>query len=136
MASIFSLVFLPASHVVPRRIQVTLLVLLLLSIFLKWPRELAGDGLELQPCFLATKNNKAISIPAGLYKVCLSDVNEKLGAETLDELRNHFGTREDVHFTKCDVTSTASVEALYEDACRKFGGRIDLWVNNAGVMGN
>ena len=71
----------------------------------------------------------------GSYKVCLSDVNSELGSKTCQS----FGERYDasnVHFVVCDVTSTASVSKLWSEAVSHFNVKnVDLWVNNAGVMG-
>lgn len=41
----------------------------------------------------------------------------------------------DVHLVEVDVTDEASVAAMVEAARAAFGGRIDIFVNNAGVEG-
>ena len=65
----------------------------------------------------------------------MSDVNSKLGQETLTEFRGHYGEGR-VFFASCDVTSMEAVERLYAEALAFFQTEsIDLWVNNAGVMG-
>ena len=67
-------------------------------------------------------------------KVCLSDVNTSLGAETLRELSDRFG-EERVWFVACDVTKEESVENLLDEAEKKFSCSVFCLVNNAGVMG-
>ena len=62
-------------------------------------------------------------------------MNTKLGLETCEEFRRHFGESQ-VVFTFCDVTSLEAMEKLYAEALAFFQTEsIDLWVNNAGVMG-
>ncbi len=58
-------------------------------------------------------------------KVVLSDVNE-VG----QEIANKYG--EQAMFIKCDVSKSAEVDALVEQAVKKFG-RLDIMVNNAGI---
>ena len=73
--------------------------------------------------------------PTGIYKVCLSDVNMTLGQKTCDQFRSEFG---DTHitFVQCDVTSMTSVYNLWKKSTEFFRtNSVDLWVNNAGVMG-
>ena len=67
-------------------------------------------------------------------KVCLSDVNEALGEETLRELSDSYGDNR-VAFVPCDVTKEESVENLIDEAERKLGTPLYCFVNNAGVMG-
>lgn len=73
---------------------------------------------------------------SGTYRVCLSDVNRKLGEKTCQEFRSQYGQKS-VFFIACDVTSLEAVETLYAQALSIFDNTesIDLWVNNAGVMG-
>ena len=68
--------------------------------------------------------------------MCLSDVNRKLGEKTCQEFRSQYGPKS-VFFIACDVTSLEAVETLYDQALSIFDNTesIDLWVNNAGVMG-
>ena len=71
----------------------------------------------------------------GAYRVCLSDVNTKLGEKTCQDFRSQYGPQS-VVFVACDVTSLEAVETLYAQAVAFFQTEsIDLWVNNAGVMG-
>ena len=72
---------------------------------------------------------------AGQYKVGLSDVNSSLGQETCSQFRGEFGD-DQVTFNTCDVTSLTSVYILWKETTEFFKtSSIDLWVNNAGVMG-
>ena len=64
-------------------------------------------------------------------KVCISDINEKLGEETLRELRERFGD-EKVAFQACDVTREESVRTLIEEAERKLKSPLYCFINNAG----
>jgi len=67
-------------------------------------------------------------------KVCVSDVNESLGRETLRELSEKFGDGK-VAFVTCDVTKEESVENLMVEAETKLDIPVYCFVNNAGVMG-
>merc|ERR1711988_1057198 len=67
-------------------------------------------------------------------KVCLSDINEKLGEESLRELSQQFG-EDVVAFQVCDVTKEDSVKRLIEEAERKLNSPLYCFINNAGVMG-
>ena len=72
---------------------------------------------------------------AGQYRVGLSDVNSSLGQETCSQFRGEFGN-DQVTFISCDVTSLTSVYILWKETTEFFKtNTIDLWVNNAGVMG-
>jgi len=64
-------------------------------------------------------------------KVCISDVNEKLGQETVAELGKKFG-KDKVIFVKCDVTQEEQLRQLWEEAASKLG-YISVLINNAGV---
>ena len=68
--------------------------------------------------------------------MCLSDVNESLGNETCRVFGEKYG-KENVLFVVCDVRSMDSVDQLWNEATNFFGTglHVDLWVNNAGVMG-
>jgi len=66
--------------------------------------------------------------------VCLSDINEKLGEESLRELSQQFG-EDMVTFQFCDVTKEDSVKTLIEEAERKLNSSLYCFINNAGVMG-
>ena len=78
---------------------------------------------------------KMIQSIAGQYKVGLSDVNSSLGQETCSQFRGEFGD-DQVTFIACDVTSLTSVYILWKETTEFFKtNSIDLWVNNAGVMG-
>jgi len=67
-------------------------------------------------------------------KVCLSDINEKLGEESLRELSQQFG-EDMVAFQVCDVTKEDSVKRLIEEAEKKLNSPLYCFINNAGVMG-
>jgi NAD(P)-dependent dehydrogenase (short-subunit alcohol dehydrogenase family) len=59
-------------------------------------------------------------------RVCVADVDEAGGEKTASECRDAF-------FFPADVTSDASVRALYGAAADRYGG-IDVLYNNAGIM--
>jgi len=65
-------------------------------------------------------------------KVCLSDLQEEVGLRTLSDLKERFG-EEAVHFIKCDVTKKTELESLYDGCEEHFGGKVDIFCNNAGV---
>ena len=65
-------------------------------------------------------------------KVCLSDINEKLGEESLRELSQQFG-EDVVAFQVCDVTKEDSVKVLMEEAERKMKAPMYCFINNAGI---
>lgn len=74
-------------------------------------------------------------LSTGEFKVCLSDINEKLGKETLGLLASEFG-QGNVHFVRCNVTSLEAVTHLWTETCAHFDvDNVNLLVNNAGVMG-
>lgn len=64
-------------------------------------------------------------------KLVLADVNEKDGEEISGRVKE--GGGESI-FIKCDVSSTADVEALISKAIDVFG-RLDCAFNNAGISG-
>ena len=65
------------------------------------------------------------------FKVVLSDINEEVLNETLEELK---GKGYDVIAKVADVSKKADHEALIEAAVDAFG-HIDAYINNAGVEG-
>ncbi|XP_078000976.1 15-hydroxyprostaglandin dehydrogenase [NAD(+)]-like [Glandiceps talaboti] len=68
----------------------------------------------------------------GAKGVYLVDVNEKLGQETLENLRSQYGADKAV-FHKCDVTSKEKLEATFKGCVDKFG-HLDIVCNNAGIL--
>ena len=64
-------------------------------------------------------------------KVCLSDINEELGQETLQEVAQQFG-QDRVTFQACDVTREESVRELIEQAETKLKSPLYCFINNAG----
>ncbi|NVM54305.1 MAG: SDR family oxidoreductase [Candidatus Helarchaeota archaeon] len=64
-------------------------------------------------------------------KLVLSDINEEGGKETLDMVKKEGG---DALFIKCDVTKGNEVKAMVDKALETYGGRIDILINNAGVV--
>jgi NAD(P)-dependent dehydrogenase (short-subunit alcohol dehydrogenase family) len=60
------------------------------------------------------------------WKVCIADLNEARGAETLPALGA------DGHFLRCDVTREEDLRAAAETLQARWGG-VDVVVNNAGV---
>lgn len=61
-------------------------------------------------------------------RVTLSDVD----AARLSAVARELDAGERMQAVPCDVTQRSSVEALWQAAVARFG-RIDIWVNNAGV---
>ena len=64
-------------------------------------------------------------------KIVVSDVNDRLGAETMEMVRKAKG--EAVYF-RTDVTQASENEKLVDFALNKFG-RLDFACNNAGIGG-
>jgi len=64
-------------------------------------------------------------------KVIVSDISEKGGNETLDEIRNTGG---EAVFVKADTSSPSDNENLVTKAVTKYGG-LHIAVNNAGIGG-
>lgn len=63
------------------------------------------------------------------YRVCIGDINDARGAETLASLRGLGAT---AHSLRCDVTKEADLEAAAKWLEESWGG-VDVVVNNAGV---
>lgn len=59
-------------------------------------------------------------------RVCVADVSEEQGQQTAAECGEAF-------FQRVDVTDAASVQAMYAEAARRYGG-VDVLYNNAGIM--
>ncbi|XP_033642304.1 15-hydroxyprostaglandin dehydrogenase [NAD(+)]-like [Asterias rubens] len=72
-----------------------------------------------------------VMLQKGVKGVCLADINESKGKETLEEFKK-FG-EEKVIFVKCNVTSESDIEAAFTETKTKFG-TVNLLVNNAGVQ--
>ncbi|XP_022090124.1 15-hydroxyprostaglandin dehydrogenase [NAD(+)]-like isoform X1 [Acanthaster planci] len=68
----------------------------------------------------------------GAKGVCLVDINDRKGEETLRELTAKFG-EDRVMFVKGDVTSDSDVEAAFSKTIEKFG-HVNVMVNNAGLV--
>ena len=65
-------------------------------------------------------------------KVCISDINETLGLETLKELQEKYEC-ENVTFFKCDVSKSQDWSDLWSHTEEKFQNQVTLLVNNAGL---
>ena len=66
-------------------------------------------------------------------KVCLSDINQKLGDETRSEFSNVYGSKR-IYFVSCDVRKNDQVQNVFKEAKEYFNvEKIDILVNNAGV---
>ncbi|MBZ4422154.1 SDR family oxidoreductase [Myxococcus sp. RHSTA-1-4] len=63
------------------------------------------------------------------WKVCIADLNDTRGGETLSALRGFGG---DAHYLRCDVTREEDLRAAAEELNTRWGG-VDVVVNNAGV---
>ena len=69
-------------------------------------------------------------------KVCISDINEKAGAETLQEFQEKFG-KDKACFVRCDVTKEEQFVNLFDETEKFFGVKcVDILVNNAGINNN
>ncbi|XP_078000797.1 15-hydroxyprostaglandin dehydrogenase [NAD(+)]-like [Glandiceps talaboti] len=64
--------------------------------------------------------------------VCLVDISEEKGRETMDGFKGQFGN-DKVHFCKCDVTSQEQLEAAFKGCVDHFG-HLDVVCNNAGIL--
>ncbi len=62
----------------------------------------------------------------------ISDVNEVNLAKAVRELTQIGPKETGVLSVVCDVTDPSALQNLWDEAVRKFG-RVDIWVNNAGV---
>ncbi|MCP3142884.1 SDR family oxidoreductase [Pyxidicoccus xibeiensis] len=63
------------------------------------------------------------------WKVCIADLNDARGAETLKELS---ALGPDAHYLRCDVTREEELVSAAEALTARWGG-VDVVVNNAGV---
>jgi glucose 1-dehydrogenase len=61
-------------------------------------------------------------------KVVLADIDERAGALEA----KHLGAN--ARFVACDVGDSAQVNRMVEEACKVFGGDIDVLINNAGIV--
>lgn len=64
-------------------------------------------------------------------KLILADVNEKVGKETLEEIRN---ITKDVEFIFTNLANADNCKAVVDKAVERFGG-VDILINNAGIRG-
>jgi NAD(P)-dependent dehydrogenase (short-subunit alcohol dehydrogenase family) len=63
------------------------------------------------------------------YRVCIGDIHDERGKETLASLRTLGAT---AHYLRCDVTQESDLEAAAKWLEESWGG-VDIVVNNAGV---
>ncbi|XP_022294483.1 15-hydroxyprostaglandin dehydrogenase [NAD(+)]-like [Crassostrea virginica] len=66
------------------------------------------------------------------YKVCILDMNKTLGEAVQSDLSEKFGDK-NVYFFVCDVTKICDMESAVK-FCIESWGRIDVFVNNAGIV--
>jgi 3-oxoacyl-[acyl-carrier protein] reductase len=66
---------------------------------------------------------------AGAHVVAADVIDEAVGKETVAAVEAAGGTAE---LVRCDVTSSASVDAVFQDVLKRLG-RLDILVNNAGI---
>ena len=64
--------------------------------------------------------------------VCISDINEPNGKQTLEEFSKRFG-KNNVHFVPCDVTKEEQFVNLFDETEKYFKNNVDMLVNNAGI---
>lgn len=67
------------------------------------------------------------------WNVAIADRDEALLQQQLERLAAA-GARERLLAAPCDVTAPATVQGLWDRAVARFG-RVDLWINNAGLGG-
>merc|ERR1712123_42352 len=78
----------------------------------------------------------AIRLLCAGARVCLSDLKQDTGEETLAELKEQFG-EEKVCFVACNVTSEEQFSNLFDKAEEFFKvSCVDILVNNAGINTN
>ncbi len=63
------------------------------------------------------------------YYVGLADINEA----GLQQLQKELGVKNS-HYMVCDVSDSASVEAAFASFAEKTGGKLDLLIENAGIL--
>lgn len=73
----------------------------------------------------------AVLLAAEGVKVLVSDIDEKRGAETVEEIKSRGG---EAVFVKADSSSPEDNKALVDQALSHFGA-LDIAVNNAGIGG-
>jgi NAD(P)-dependent dehydrogenase (short-subunit alcohol dehydrogenase family) len=73
----------------------------------------------------------AVLLAAEGAKVLVSDIDEKRGAETVEEIKSRGG---EAVFVKADSSSPEDNKALVDQALSHFGA-LDIAVNNAGIGG-
>jgi NAD(P)-dependent dehydrogenase (short-subunit alcohol dehydrogenase family) len=71
----------------------------------------------------------AFALAMGGADVAVVDIDEELGARTVDDLR---AKGCEAIFVHCDVARAESVQAMMDAVVRRFG-RLDIAVNNAGI---
>ncbi len=81
-----------------------------------------GLGYALASCFLAAGD-----------RVLLTSRSEATAQDAAARLSDTHHTTNMVHGAACDVTNWEHVAALAQTALQLLGGRIDVWINNAGV---
>lgn len=81
----------------------------------------AGDGIGKATAILFAKKGA---------KIVINDLNSKNGNDTLEKVRSEGA---EAIFVQEDVSDTAAVKRIVEEAVKAFG-RIDILVNNAGVV--
>lgn len=74
----------------------------------------------------------ALALAAEGAAICVSDVDEAGGNETVQQIRDAGG---EAIFAKCDVTQPTQVAAMVAATVDAIG-RLDAAVNNAGIAGN
>lgn len=67
-------------------------------------------------------------------RVCIADIKTEALKETFEEFAGAYGA-DNVHFERCDVTKEEDIQNLWDSTVKKFRKEIDVFVNNAGIMG-
>ncbi len=81
----------------------------------------AGSGIGREAALLFAKEGA---------KIVVTDVNEKAGMETVEDIRKNGG---EAFFTELDVTDREQAKQVVRDALERFG-KIDVLINNAGII--
>ncbi len=81
----------------------------------------AGSGIGRETAFLFAKEGA---------KVIATDVDEKAGSETVEEITKNGG---DAFFAQLDITNREQSKQVVGDALDRYG-KIDVLINNAGII--
>lgn len=81
----------------------------------------AGSGIGREAAILFSKEGA---------KVVVADMNEKGGAEVVEEIKKNGG---EAFFARLDVTNREQAKAVVRDTLARYG-KVDVLINNAGII--